>query len=89
VFFVDAAHFVMRAFLGMVGCFTRLLLPSANGRKRHNELGAYNLITHEAITVTNHTYINQWVFCEFLNKIATAYTSTGRLITLVLDNARN
>ena len=25
--FVDAAHFVMGAFLGMVWCFVRLLLP--------------------------------------------------------------
>ena len=34
VLFVDAAHFVMGAFLGMVWCFVRLLLPSASGRKR-------------------------------------------------------
>ena len=32
VLFVDAAHFVMGAFLGMVWCFVRLLLPSASGR---------------------------------------------------------
>jgi len=88
VLFVDAAHFVMGAFLGMVWCFTRLLLPSASGRKRYNVLGAYDPVTHEAITVTNDTYINQWVFCEFLDKIADAYAGTGRPITLVLDNAR-
>jgi len=88
VLFVDAAHFVMGAFLGMVWCFVRLLLPSASGRKRHNVLGAYDPITHEAITVTNDTYINQNVFCEFLDKIASAYASSGRPITLILDNAR-
>jgi transposase len=88
VLFVDAAHFVMGAFLGMVWCFTRLLLPSASGRKRHNVLGAYDPITNEAITVTNDTYINQWVFGEFLDKIADAYAGTNRPITLVLDNAR-
>jgi len=88
VLFVDAAHFVMGAFLGMVWCFVRLLLPSASGRKRHNVLGAYDPITHEAITVTNDTYINQDVFCEFLEKIANAYADSGRPITLVLDNAR-
>ena len=88
VLFVDAAHFVMGAFLGMVWCFVRLLLPSASGRKRHNVLGAYDPITHEAITVTNDTYINQNVFCEFLDKIANAYASSGRPITLILDNAR-
>lgn len=88
VLFVDAAHFVMGAFLGMVWCFVRLLLPSASGRKRHNVLGAYDPISHEAITVTNDTYINQDVFCEFLEKISNAYADSGRPITLVLDNAR-
>jgi transposase len=88
VLFVDAAHFVMGAFLGMVWCFVRLLLPSASGRKRHNVLGAYDPITHEAITITNDTYINQDVFCEFLEKIAKAYADSGRPITLILDNAR-
>ena len=62
--------------------------PSASGRKRHNVLGAYDPITHEAITVTNDTYINQDVFCEFLEKIANGYADSGRPITLVLDNAR-
>jgi transposase len=66
----------------------RLLLPSASGRKRHNVLGAYDPITHEAITVTNDTYINQDVFCEFLEKIANGYADSGRPITLILDNAR-
>lgn len=88
VLFVDAAHFVMGAFLGMVWCFTRVLLPSASGRQHHNVLGAYDPIRHEAITVTNDTYINQAVFCEFLDKIAAAYAGTGRPLTRVLDNAR-
>ena len=88
VLFVDAAHFVMGAFLGMVWWVVRLLLPSASGRKRHNVLGAYDPITHEAITITNDTYINQDVFCEFLEKIAKAYADSGRPITLILDNAR-
>jgi len=88
VLFVDAAHFVMGAFLGMIWCFERLLLPSASGRKRHNVLGAYDPIKHEAITLTNDTYINQDVFCEFLEKISKAYADSGWPITLVLDNAR-
>ena len=66
----------------------RLWLPSASGRKRHNVLGAYDPVTHEAITVTNDTYINQDVSCEFLEKIANAYADSGRPITLILDNAR-
>ena len=88
VLFVDAAHFVMGAFLGMVWWVVRLLLPSASGRKRHNVLGAYDPIKHEAITITNDTYINQDVFCEFFEKIAKAYADSGRPITLILDNAR-
>ena len=46
-------------------------------------------ISHEAITVTNDTYINQDVFCEFLEKIAKTYADSGRPITLILDNARH
>ncbi|MDD5266965.1 MAG: transposase [Methylococcales bacterium] len=40
------------------------------------------------IMVTNDTYINQDVFCEFPDKIAKAYAESGRPITLILDNAR-
>ena len=87
VLFVDAAHFVMGAFLGMVWCFIRVLLPSSCGRKRYNVLGAFNPVTHEVITITNETYINQVVFCEFLEKISKHY-GTERPITLILDNAR-
>ncbi len=87
VLFVDAAHFVMGAFLGMVWCFLRVLLPSSCGRQRYNVLGAFNPITHEVITVTNETYINQVVFCEFLEKIS-ASCGTEQPITLILDNAR-
>lgn len=88
VLLVDAAHLVMGAFLGLVWCFVRLLLPSACGRQRYNVLGAYNPITHEVVTVTNDTYINQQVCGTFLNQIAQVYAQTGIPITLVLDNAR-
>ncbi len=36
VFFVDAAHFVMGAFLGFVWGFERLFVKSPSGRKRFN-----------------------------------------------------
>lgn len=55
---------------------------------QHNVLGAYGPLTHEAIMVTNDTDINQWVFCEFRDKIVEAYAGTGRPITLSRDNAR-
>jgi len=85
---VDAAHFVMGAFLGMLWCFVRQLLPSSSGRKRYNLLGAYGPVRHEVVTLTNDTVVNQETFCALLDKIATAYTNTGHPITVVLDNAR-
>jgi hypothetical protein len=33
VVFVDAAHFVQGAVLGMVWCFVRIIIPSPSGRK--------------------------------------------------------
>jgi transposase len=86
VFFVDAAHFVMGAFLGLVWCFERIFIKSPSGRKRFNVLGALNAITHEVILVTNDTYITATQICELLQKIA----NLGLVIpiTLVLDNAR-
>lgn len=89
VLFVDAAHFVMGAFLGMLWCFLRVLLPSSSGRKRYNILGAYDPILRKVITVTNDTVVNQETVCALLEKIAAVYASCARLpITLVLDNAR-
>jgi transposase len=86
VFFVDAAHFVMGAFLGMVWCFERLFLPSSSGRKRYNVLGAYSNQDNNLITITNENYINSDTLVELFIKINTAYS--GSKITLVMDNAR-
>jgi transposase len=88
VLFVDAAHFVMGAFLGVLWCFARQLLPSSSGRKRYNVLGAYGPVRHEAVTLTNDTVVNQETFCALLDKIAAAYADSGLPVTLVLDNAR-
>jgi transposase len=86
VFFVDAAHFVMGAFLGMIWCFQRIFIKSPSGRKRFNVLGALNAITHEIILVTNDSYITSTQVCELLQKIANLGMTIP--ITLVLDNAR-
>jgi transposase len=86
VFFVDAAHFVMGAFLGMIWCFHRIFIKSPSGRKRFNVLGALNAITHEIILVTNDSYITAIQVCELLQKLANLGLSIP--ITLVLDNAR-
>lgn len=85
VFFVDAAHFVLGAFLGYLWSFVRLFIKAPAGRKRFNVLGAMNAITHELITVSNDTYINAGSFCELLWKLFRL--NLNKPITLVLDNA--
>lgn len=86
VFFVDAAHFVMGAFLGMIWCFERLFLKSSSGRKRYNVLGAYSNQDTDLITITNEAYINSDTLVELLIKIKQTHPDSK--ITLVMDNAR-
>jgi len=84
--FMDAAHFVLGAYLSTVWCFTRLFIASPSGRQRFNVLGAVDAVTKEIFTITNETYINAESVCLLLTKIATRYA--GQVITIVLDNAR-
>lgn len=84
VYFVDAAHFVLGAFLGFLWSFTRIFVKTPSGRQRFNVLGALNAITKELITVTNSTYITSTQVCELLNLIA--QKNNGQ-VTVVLDNA--
>jgi transposase len=86
VFFVDAAHFVHRAYLGFLWCFTRTFIGSPSGRKRFNVLGAVNAVTKEIITITNETYINSESICQLLFKLANFGLNIP--IILVLDNAK-
>jgi transposase len=86
VLFMDAAHFVMGAYLSMVWCCTRLFSASPSGRQRFNVLGAVDAVTKEIFTVTNDTYINAECVCTLLTQIAARYA--GETITIVLDNAR-
>ncbi|MHC5863246.1 IS630 family transposase [Nostoc sp.] len=86
VFFVDAAHFVHRAYLGFLWCFTRTFICSPSGRKRFNVLGAINAVTKEIITITNETYINSESICQLLFKLANLGLDIP--IVLVLDNAK-
>ena len=86
VFFVDAAHFVHRAYLGFIWCFTRIFIPSPSGRKRFNVLGAINAVTKEVVSVTNETYVNAETVCELLVRLSALDLDIP--ITLVLDNAR-
>ena len=86
VYFVDAAHFVHRAYLGFLWCFQRIFMASPSGRKRFNVLGAINALTHQIILVTNDSYINAKSVCELLDKLAALCLNMP--ITLILDNAR-
>jgi transposase len=86
VFFVDAAHFVLSPFLGILWSFVRLFVKASAGRRRFNVLGALHAITHQLVMVTNDSYINAQSVCDLLRKIAAMKLDVP--ITLVLDNAR-
>ena len=86
VLFMDAAHFVLGAYLSVVWCFTRLFIASPSGRQRFNVLGAVDAVTKEIFTVTNDTYIHAESVCRLLTQLAARYTH--ETITIVLDNAR-
>lgn len=86
VFFVDAAHFVMGAYLGLLWCFERLFLKSSSGRQRYNVLGAYSVQGAELITITNNAYINSDTLVELLTAIHRLHPDMP--VTLVMDNAR-
>ena len=85
VYFMDAAHFVMGAFLGFLWSVTRVFVRTPSGRQRFNVLGALNAITKKLEMVTNDSYITSIQVCELLKKLAENATLP---ITIVLDNAR-
>lgn len=86
VFFVDAAHFVMGAFLCCVWSLVRVFIRGGSGRKRYSVLGAWNAVTHELVSITTDATVSAETMCALLVKIA-ALGLPGP-ITLVLDNAR-
>lgn len=85
VFFVDAAHFVHRAYLGFIWCFTRVFMGSPSGRQRLNVLGAVNAVTKDVVSITNETYVNAETVCELLVQLSELDLAVP--IVLVLDNA--
>lgn len=86
LFFVDAAHFVLRPFLGFVWCFVRLFIKAPAGRQRYNVLGALHATTRQLVTVTNESYINALSVMELLKELAGRFKDAP--LTLVMDNAR-
>jgi transposase len=85
VFFVDAAHFVMGAFLGMIWCFARVLVKTPAGRQRYNVLGAIDSHSQELISIRTTENINSLSVVALLDKIHKKYPDTE--VTLVMDNA--
>lgn len=85
VFFVDAAHFVMGAFLGMIWCFARVLVKTPPGRKRYNILGAIDSHSQEFVSIRTVDNINSLSVVALLDKISQKYPDTE--VTLVMDNA--
>jgi transposase len=85
VFFVDAAHFVMGTFLGMIWCFARVLAKTPPGRKRYNVLGGIDSHTQELISIRTTENINSLSIVALLKKIRQKHPDTE--VTLVMDNA--
>lgn len=86
VFFVDAVHFVLGSFLGMIWSFARIFVPSSSGRQRYNVLGAVETRDHDFVSIRTTGSINEDVVCDLLMKIFEAYPQEP--ITVVMDNAR-
>lgn len=85
LYYMDAAHFVMGAFLGYLWSKVRVFVRSPSGRKRYNVLGAYNPIRGVVEFVSNNGYINSQSVCDLLWNLALLHP--GKKIKIILDNA--
>ena len=85
VSFLDAAHFVMGAFLGMIWCLSRVFVKTSPGRQRYNVLGAVDSHVKQLISIRTTENITAEVVQRLLDLRA---THPEMAITLVLDNAR-
>lgn len=86
VFFLDAVHFVLGCFLGMIWCFQRIFVRGASGRQRYNVLGAVCSHTREVLTVRSTANVNANTVVELLELIRKRHPDIP--ISIVLDNAR-
>jgi transposase len=86
VYFVDAAHFVLGSFLGMIWCFSRIFIKSGCGRQRYNVLGALDSHSKEVITIRSTGNINSYRVCDLIDKVKEL--NPDKKVTLVMDNAR-
>ena len=86
MYFVDAAHFVLAPFFGMLWCFTRVFIRTPAGRNRLNVLGALNAMSKQLVSVVNETYVNAETVRELLWKLKCLHPTSP--VTVVLDNAK-
>lgn len=86
VFFVDAAHFVLGAFLGMIWCFARVFVKTSPGRQRYNVLGAVNSHDHQLVSIRTTENINAMSVVLLIDAIRDKHPDEE--ITLIMDNAR-
>jgi transposase len=86
VFFVDAAHFVLGSFLGMVWCFSRVFIRTSPGRQRYNVLGAVESHGTSLVTIRSTDNVTAQTVCALLRKVR--QRNPGIPITIVLDNVR-
>lgn len=86
VFFVDAAHFVLGAFLGMIWRFARVFVKTSPGRQRYNVLGAIDRHSHELVSIRTTENINSLSVVALLDEIKKKHPDSK--VTLVMDNAR-
>lgn len=86
LFFMDAAHFTLEAFLCKVWSKKPLFLKSGAGRNRFNVLGCVDPFNHEIISSHSMVYVNADQVKEFLEKVR---EKCGDMpVAIVLDNAR-
>ncbi len=86
VFFVDAAHFVLGAFLGMIWCLSRVFVPTGSGRQRYSVLGAIETRDDDLVTVRTKGSVTAHTVCELIEQLVQKYPDEP--VTLVMDNAR-
>lgn len=86
VFFVDAAHFVLGCFLGMIWSVARVFVRGASGRQRYSILGALDSHSKEVLSVRTDGNVNSDTVIELIKLLRSRYPD--QKLTLVMDNAR-
>ena len=86
VFFIDAAHFVLGSFPGMVWCYPRVFARTSPGRQRYNVLGAVDSHSKNLTSIRSTENVNAATVCALLHKIRRCHPDID--ITLIPDDVR-